>query len=178
MRLFSRIYQSTYKYVIKQDVHMTEDRHFMQLAIECACNGIRHGGGPFGAIIVNKSNVVIGMGHNKVVNSKDPTAHAEIVCIRDACNNTNSHILNDCILYTTCEPCSMCLSAIYWARIRKVVYGNTREDAKDIGFDDNHIYDEVAKPICERTLDMTQSSRNETIITFEQWKQKQDKIHY
>lgn len=156
---------------------MTEQT-FMQLAIQCACEGIKNGGGPFGAVIVDDNNVVIGVGYNQVVNTHDPTAHAEIVCIQNACKTLQSYSLKECTIYTTCEPCSMCLSALYWARIKKVVYGNTREDAKNIGFDDSYIYDEVCKPIHDRNMRFIQSSRDATLATFEQWKQKQDKVHY
>jgi guanine deaminase len=151
---------------------------YMQLAIDCACKGIVNGGGPFGAVIVDKNNDVVGEGCNQVVNSRDPTAHAEIVCIRNACKTIGSHSLQGCTIYTTCEPCSMCLSAIYWARIDRIVYGNTRDDAKQIGFDDSYIYEEVSKDVCQRSIPTFQMGRKETIITFQQWQQKQDKIPY
>lgn len=155
-----------------------EHEKCMQLAVQSALDGIQNGGGPFGAVIVDLNDNVIGTGHNQVVPACDPTAHAEVVCIRNACKSLNTHILKGCTIYTTCEPCSMCLSAIYWARIDKVVYGNTRLDAKRIGFDDSYIYDEVSKPTKERDLEIVQKFREQTIMTFEQWQQKQDKIHY
>lgn len=150
----------------------------MILANDMASQGVDNGGGPFGALIVDSNGQVLAKTHNQVVNTCDPTAHAEVVCIREACKKINSHILDGCVIYTTCEPCPMCLSAIYWARISKIVFGNTRKDAQQIGFDDTHIYEEVVKPHNERQIPIHQCSRSETIKTFEKWQNKQDKVHY
>lgn len=151
---------------------------FMNLAVEQANESVKCGGGPFGAVIVDKNNMVIAQTHNEVVLSCDPTAHAEIQCIRSACNRLRTHDLSGCTIYSTCEPCSMCLSAIYWAHIDRVVYGNTREDAKEIGFDDSFIYEEVSKPLTQRSKPMIQCGRHKTISSFELWKEKKDKVHY
>lgn len=162
------------------DIEMSFDSKlmFMDLAIEQANESVRVGGGPFGAVIVDKENNVVAKAHNQVVVSFDPTAHAEIECIRYACCRLRTHDLTGCTIYSTCEPCSMCLSAIYWAHIDKVVYGSTREDAKDIGFDDSFIYDEVSKHIPHRSKPMVQCGRHKTITSFELWKAKDNKKHY
>jgi tRNA(Arg) A34 adenosine deaminase TadA len=157
---------------------MATDITLMSKAVDMASEGINMGGGPFGALIADANGQILAKSHNQVVNTCDPTAHAEVVCIREACKKLNSHILDGCTIYTTCEPCSMCLSAIYWARLSKIVYGNTREDAQKIGFDDTHIYEEVVKPHNERKIPIYQCSRHETIMTFKQWENKADKVHY
>src|SRR5688572_9386511 len=122
-------------------------------------------GGPFGAVVVCKGKVV-GRGWNRVTSSNDPTAHAEVVAIRDACRKLKSFQLQDCELYTSCEPCPMCLSAIYWARLRRVYYANTRKDAARIDFDDDFIYREVARPISRRKIPMKQMLRSEALVVF------------
>ncbi len=134
-------------------------------------------GGPFGAVIV-KEGKVIGKGNNKVTSKNDPTAHAEIVAIREACGVLNTYDLSGCEIYSSCEPCPMCLSAIYWARIGKVYFANSREDAAAIGFDDAHIYDEVAKPIAERAIEMKQMASEAAKAVFQKWQAKMDKEHY
>ena len=135
--------------------------------------------GPFGTVIV-KGDKIIAEGSNKVTssNSPDPTAHGEIVAIRNACKKLNSFSLKGYELYTSCQPCSMCLSAIYWARIDKVYYGNTRDDAKKIDFDDSFIYEELKKNIKELKIPMIQMMRNEALKAFELWDKKEDKIKY
>jgi guanine deaminase len=162
------------------DIEMSVDSKllYMDLAVEQADESVRVGGGPFGAVIVDRNNIIIAKAHNEVVLNCDPTAHAEIQCIRYACSKMRTHDLTGCTLYSSCEPCSMCLSAIYWARIDKIYYGNTREDAKDIGFDDSFIYDEIAKPVEQRSKLMLQCGRHKTLTSFETWKSKLDKIHY
>jgi tRNA(Arg) A34 adenosine deaminase TadA len=137
----------------------------------------RGAGGPFGAIVV-KGNKVVGRGFNRVTSSNDPTAHAEIVAIRDACRRLKTFELSGCDLYTSCEPCPMCLSAMYWARLERVFYGNTRKDAARIAFDDDFIYREVALPIRRRSLPMKQLLREEAIAAFQEWEAKPDKISY
>ncbi|MFC0185914.1 nucleoside deaminase [Pseudarcicella hirudinis] len=158
---------------------MEKDQHeFMQKAIELSLKGSSEGkGGPFGAVIV-KDGKIVGQGHNNVLNSNDPTAHAEIVAIRDACKNLGTFQLSDCELYTSCEPCPMCLGAIYWARPKKVYYANTREDAAEIGFDDAFIYDEIPLPISERKIQMIPLGREEAQKAFKFWVEKQDKTLY
>ena len=123
-------------------------------------------------------NKIVGRGHNRVTSSNDPTAHAEIVAIRDACRRLKTFDLAGCDLYTSCEPCPMCLSAVYWARLRKVFYGNTRKDAARIAFDDDLIYREVALPIRKRSLVMKQLLREEALTAFKEWEQKGDKVRY
>ena len=151
---------------------------FMRAAIRLSIDTMRCGkGGPFGAVIV-KGGKVVGRGCNEVTSSNDPTAHAEIEAIRDACKRLKTFDLKECELYTSCEPCPMCLSAIYWARIPKVFYGNTRKDAAKIAFDDDFIYREVALPIRKRSLKMKQLLRNEALEAFAEWEVKADKIPY
>jgi guanine deaminase len=151
---------------------------FMRAAIRLSRQMMRRGaGGPFGAVIVRKGKIV-GRGWNQVTSSNDPTAHAEIVAIRSACRRLKTFQLDDCDLYTSCEPCPMCLSALYWARLRKVYYGNTRRDAAKIAFDDDMIYREVALPIGRRTLVMTQLLRDEALVAFKEWQLKADKVPY
>ena len=150
---------------------------FMARAIELSIESVNKNGGPFGSVVV-KDNKIIAKGSNKVTFSNDPTAHGEIVAIREACKKLNNFNLSGCELYSTCEPCPMCLSAIYWARIDKVYYANTREDARKIDFDDSLIYSELDKKINERKISMTQMMRNEALKAFELWDKKTDKIKY
>jgi guanine deaminase len=151
---------------------------FMRAAIRLSIDMMRSGkGGPFGAVVVT-GNKIVGRGCNEVTSSNDPTAHAEIVAIRDACRRLKTFDLNGCEIYTSCEPCPMCLSAIYWARIRKVFYANTRKDAAKIAFNDDFIYREVALPIRKRKLVMKQLLRNEALKAFTEWDDKTDKIPY
>jgi tRNA(Arg) A34 adenosine deaminase TadA len=151
---------------------------FMQEAIRISIQMMRRGkGGPFGAVIVHKGKIV-GKGWNQVTSGNDPTAHAEVVAIRNACRRLKTFHLEDCELYTSCEPCPMCLSAMYWARLKKVYYANTRKDAADIDFDDEFIYTEVSRPISERKLSMQQLMRKEALAAFDEWKKKADKIAY
>ncbi|MEY2427830.1 MAG: guanine deaminase [Verrucomicrobiota bacterium] len=151
---------------------------FMREAIRLSIEMMRRGkGGPFGAVVV-KGNKIIGRGCNQVTSSNDPTAHAEIVAIRDACKRLKTFELDGCDLYTSCEPCPMCLSAMYWSRLDKVFYGNTRKDAANIAFDDDFIYREVALPIRKRKLAMKQLLRKEALAAFAEWEKKTDKILY
>ena len=149
----------------------------MKRAIELSIKSVNNGGGPFGSIIV-KGDKIIAEGSNKVTSNNDPTAHGEIVAIREACKKLNNFSLNQCELYSTCEPCPMCLSAIYWARIEKIYYGNTREDARKIDFDDSLIYTELQKNIDKRKISMIQIMRNEALKAFELWDKKKDKVKY
>lgn len=151
---------------------------FMREAIRLSIQMMRRGqGGPFGAVVVRNGKVV-GRGSNQVTSANDPTAHAEIVAIREACKRLKTFQLDDCDLYTSCEPCPMCLSAIYWARLAKVFYANTRKDAAKINFDDDFIYREVALPIRKRTLKMKQVLHDEALAAFTEWQQKTDKVLY
>ena len=150
---------------------------FMKRAIELSIKSVTNGGGPFGSVIV-KGDKIIAEGSNKVTSNNDPTAHGEIVAIREACKKLNNFSLNGCELYSTCEPCPMCLSAIYWARIDKIYYANTREDARKIDFDDSLIYTELQKNIDKRKIPMIQMMRNEALKAFEMWDKKKDKVKY
>jgi tRNA(Arg) A34 adenosine deaminase TadA len=150
----------------------------MHEAIKLADEGMQSGrGGPFGAVIVRHGEIV-GRGNNRVTSTNDPTAHAEVTAIRDACANLKTFQLTDCELYTSCEPCPMCLSAIYWARIPTVYYGNTRADAAAIGFDDDFIYQQVPLPIEKRAIKMTSFLREAAQSSFQGWAAKQDKVKY
>jgi guanine deaminase len=151
---------------------------FMREAIRLSIEMMRRGkGGPFGAVVV-KGNRIVGRGCNQVTSSNDPTAHAEIVAIREACKRLKTFELDGCDLYTSCEPCPMCLSAMYWSRLDKVFYGNTRKDAAKIAFDDDFIYREVALPMRKRKLVMKQLLRKEALAAFVEWEKKTDKILY
>jgi len=151
---------------------------FMREAIRISLTKMRGDqGGPFGAVVVRKDRIV-GRGWNRVTSTNDPTAHAEVVAIRDACRRLKTFQLDDCELYTSCEPCPMCLSAVYWARLKRVYYGNTRKDAARIAFDDDFIYREVALPISSRKIPMKQLLREEALAAFVEWKHKADKIPY
>jgi guanine deaminase len=153
-------------------------KKFMREAIRLSVQMMRRGkGGPFGAVVV-RDRKIVARGCNQVTSTNDPTAHAEIVAIRDACKRLKTFVLDDCDLYTNCEPCPMCLSAIYWARIGNVFYGNTRKDAARIAFDDDHIYHELALPIRRRKLVMKQLLRTEALKAFAEWEKKADKIRY
>ncbi|MCE3281344.1 MAG: tRNA-specific adenosine deaminase [Chitinophagaceae bacterium] len=157
---------------------MERERKFILEAIELSRKGMMNNhGGPFGCIVV-KGNEIVGKGNNQVTSSNDPTAHAEIVAIRDACRNLATFQLEDCEIYTSCEPCPMCMGAIYWARPKKVFYANTRVDAANIGFDDSLIYDELVLPLDQRKIAIECIGRDEAIKVFEEWDKKSDKINY
>ena len=153
------------------------NNEFMLKAISLSIESVKTGGGPFGSIIV-KDNKIISEGFNKVTTTNDPTAHGEIVAIREACKKLNNFNLNGSELYSSCEPCPMCLSAIYWARIDKIYYANTRKDAQKIDFDDSLIYSEFQKSIDKRKIPMVQLMRNEALKAFELWDSKKDKVKY
>ena len=153
------------------------NNEFMNRAIKLSIESVNSKGGPFGCVIV-KDNKIIAEGSNRVTSTNDPTAHGEIVAIRAACIKLNNFSLKGCELYSNCEPCPMCLSAIYWARIDKIYYANTREDAQKIDFDDSFIYSEFQKNINQRTIPMFQMMRNEALKAFELWDKKKDKIKY
>jgi tRNA(Arg) A34 adenosine deaminase TadA len=153
------------------------DNLLMQKAIELSIANVKQGGGPFGAIIA-KNGKIISKGVNKVTQNNDPTAHAEISAIRKAAYKLKTFDLSGCVIYTSCEPCPMCLSAIYWAHIDKIYYGNTKENAKDIGFDDSFIYEQLELKPAERKIKMEQLLPNEAILAFEDWRNKEDKVSY
>ena len=154
------------------------DIRFMRRAIELAQNGVDTNlGGPFGCVIA-KNGDIIGEGCNQVTSSNDPTAHAEIVAIRAACRTLNSFQLNGCFVYTSCEPCPMCLGAIYWARPAAIFFAGTRDDAAAAGFDDELFYDEIEKPNEQRQLSMKNLLREEALNVFQRWNDKPDKTAY
>ena len=150
---------------------------FMLRAIVLSIESVNAGGGPFGSVIV-RDNKIISEGFNKVTSTYDPTAHGEIVAIREACKNLKVFNLSGCELYSTCEPCPMCLSSIYWAHIDKIYYANTRDDAQKIDFDDSLIYSELKKNIKKRKIPMVQMMRDEALKAFELWDKKTDKVKY
>ncbi|WP_456461174.1 nucleoside deaminase [Lutibacter sp.] len=151
---------------------------FIRRAVALANEGVNSNcGGPFGAVVV-KDNEIIAEGYNSVTSVNDPTAHAEIVAIRKACKKLGTFQLDDCIIYTSCEPCPMCLGAIYWARPKEVYYACTREDAAAIDFDDQFIYNEIGKNINDRQIKFTQILQDEALTVFENWKSKTDKTEY
>ena len=156
---------------------MSEKNLFMMRAIELSIESAKSKGGPFGSVIV-KDNKIIAEGSNKVTMNNDPTAHGEIVAIRDACQTLNTFDLSGCDLYSSCEPCPMCLSAIYWSRIENIFYANTRIDAKSIDFDDSFIYSEINKDLESRKIKMQQMHRYEALEAFKIWEDKKDKIKY
>ena len=156
---------------------MEEKNKFMLKAIELSIKSAETIGGPFGCVIV-KENKIISEGSNKVTSTNDPTAHGEIVAIREACLKLNTFNLSGCEIYSTCEPCPMCLSAIYWSHIDKIFYANTRDDSKNIDFDDSFIYSEINKKIEDRKIQMIQMHRNEALKAFKIWDEKVDKIKY
>jgi len=153
------------------------DKKFMQRAIELSVENIKNGGGPFGAVIV-KDGKIISEGTNRVTADNDPTAHAEVSAIRQAAKKLNTFDLSGCEIYSSCEPCPMCLGAIYWAHLDKIYFGNTKTDAKDIGFDDSFIYDELELIPSDRKVAMERLLPEKSIIAFEDWKNKEDKIEY
>lgn len=154
-----------------------DEAGFMRRAIALSCQGVAEGGGPFGAVVV-KDGRIVGEGRNAVVPTRDPTAHAEVVAIRAACAALGTHDLSGAVIYTSCEPCPMCLGAVWWARITEIVYGNDRADAAAIGFDDAAIYDEVCLPIPARRLPLRRLLGAEAIAAFRLWEAKADKVRY
>jgi len=145
-----------------------QDEFFLHQAINLAITSAKQQGGPFGAVVV-RNGQVIGEGHNQVTETLDPSAHAEIMAIRNACKNLNDYQLSDCTIYSSCEPCPMCMSAIYWARLPKLIYAATAVDAANAGFDDQFIYDELAKPYSQRSIIIEHSSHALSNKSFEEW---------
>lgn len=158
---------------------MTErDEYFMKRAIAMAEKGMNsNAGGPFGCVIV-KDDEIVAEGHNKVTSTNDPTAHAEVVAIREACQKLNTFQLEDCIIYTSCEPCPMCFGAIYWARPKMVYFACTKKDAAKIGFDDQFIYTELEKNMDDRDIKFVNLIRKDAVPVFDKWAEKMDKTKY
>ena len=154
-----------------------QDKRFMQLAIDLSVENVAGGGGPFGAVIV-KDGQLIATGANRVTANNDPTAHAEVSAIRAACQQVGSFKLEGCTIYTSCEPCPMCLSAIYWAGISRICYGCNKQDAEDIHFGDKFIYEEIARPVGQRAIPTENFMREEALQAFRDWEEKTDKIEY
>jgi tRNA(Arg) A34 adenosine deaminase TadA len=154
------------------------DNPFMARAIQLAVENVRSGkGGPFGSVIVKNSKIVAEAA-NRVTATNDPTAHAEVVAIREACSRLEVFELGDCEIYTSCEPCPMCLGAIYWARLGKVYFASVAADAAKAGFDDSFIYREIAQGLAKRSIPMEQMMRQEALAAFRAWQEKSDKIQY
>lgn len=158
---------------------MVSDKNiFMAEAIKLAADNLLTGnGGPFGAVVV-KDGKIVGRGSNSVTSTNDPTAHAEVNAIRDACRNLNTFQLDDCEIYTSCEPCPMCLGAIYWARPKKIYYACTKIDAANAGFDDSFIYEEINIPLSERSIPANQMMQTDALDVFKKWLEMENKIEY
>ncbi|MCH5306522.1 MAG: nucleoside deaminase [Prevotella sp.] len=163
---------------MKEPIKITEqDRQFMREAIRLASESVRKGGGPFGAVVV-RNGAVVAASANSVTIDNDPTAHAEVNTIREACRKLGTFDLSDCVIYTSCEPCPMCLGAIYWSRISRIYYGNTRKDAREIDFADDFIYDELGKPLSERSVPIIPLLRDEALESFRLWSESDAKKSY
>ena len=156
---------------------MNNQEKFMQKAIDLSIESVKNGGGPFGAVIV-KDGEIIAASSNSVTTDNDPTAHAEVNTIRLATKKLGTFDLSGCEIYSSCEPCPMCLGAIYWARLDKLYFANNKTDAKNIGFDDSFIYDEIATPYEKRKVKTIQMMRNEALVAFKNWDSKEDKTEY
>ena len=154
-----------------------EDRRFMKMACDLACENVDRGGGPFGAVIVKDGEVIAAAG-NTVTLDNDPTAHAEVNAIRRACGMTRNFKLDGCVVYSSCEPCPMCLSALYWAGVSRIYYGNTIADADRINFSDGLIYREIEKPHLERAIPCIRMEETTAVESFNKWADKKDKIEY
>ena len=156
---------------------MTQEEMFMKEAIRMSRESVENGGGPFGAVIV-KAGEIIAKASNKVTQDNDPTAHAEVTAIRTAAKKLKTFNLSGCEIYTSCEPCPMCFGAIYWAHLDKLYFAGTKADAKEIGFDDSFIYEEIELPYDKRKIPNIQLLRDEALKAFQDWKEKDDKIEY
>ncbi len=153
------------------------NKEFMREAIRLSMENVRNGGGPFGAVIA-KGDKIIATGVNRVTARNDPTAHAEVIAIREACRKLSTFDLSGCEIYTSCEPCPMCLGAIYWAHLDKIYYGNDKADAADAGFDDSFIYKELALPLRDRKKAMEELLPEEAMAAFDLWRDTADKVEY
>ena len=157
---------------------MNIEKELIHRACELASVSVENGGGPFGCVITDENYNIIADGYNQVTQTNDPTAHAEVVTIRNACKILNTYDLSSCKLFSSCEPCPMCLSAIYWAHITDVYYSNTRRDAKNIGFDDEFIYDEISKNNSDRKVKLKKVGSSNSLDSFTSWSQTDNKIPY
>lgn len=166
---------------MNSELDVLKDKDFdpamMDMAAQLSYDNIANGGGPFGAVVV-KDGEIVATGVNRVTASNDPTAHAEVTAIRNACAKLDTFQLTDCIIYSSCEPCPMCLSALYWAGVKKIYFGNTKEDAEAIDFSDKFIYDELELPRASRRLPAIKVDSSNTIRAFERWAADPDKIKY
>lgn len=163
---------------LEETTHVSsEDAKFMEMAIRLSSENIDSGGGPFGAVIV-RDGEVIATGTNRVVPNSDPTAHAEVMAIRAACAKLGTFQLHGCTVYSSCEPCPMCLSALYWAGVSRICYGNTKDDAKAIDFDDSFIYDQLELSYDERSIKCEHFMRSDALKAFRKWAEKEDKVAY
>ena len=176
MRTGERCFVSPYVFPTKHSI-MEQDKEFMRRAIALASESVQRGGGPFGAVIV-KDGAVVAEGSNSVTLLADPTAHAEVTAIREACRRLGTFHLEGCTIYTSCEPCPMCLGAIYWAGIERIFYGNTRRDAAEIGFADDFIYDELVRPLNQRRVPIHPLLSDEARQSFALWQRKADRVEY
>ena len=165
------------KYLKETTSYSAEDAKFMQMAIDLSIENIDTGGGPFGAVIV-RDGEVIATGANRVVPNADPTAHAEVMAIRNACTKLGTFQLNDCTIYSSCEPCPMCLSALYWAGVKRICYGNTKDDAMAIDFDASFIYDQLDLSYADRSIKCEHFMRDNALAAFRKWDEKEDKVRY
>ena len=165
------------KYLVETVNYSEEDAKFMMMAIKLSEDNIDSGGGPFGAVIV-RDGEVIATGTNRVVPNADPTAHAEVMAIRNACSALGTFQLKGCTVYSSCEPCPMCLSALYWAGVSRICYGNTKDDAKAIDFDDSFIYDQLELNYEDRSIKCEHFMRSDALRAFRKWNEKEDKTPY
>lgn len=173
----AKAFKSHPKPLAESKVFSADDARFMRMAIDIANRNVDNGGGPFGAVIV-RGGEVIATGANRVVAMYDPTAHAEVSAIREACQKLGTFKLDGCTVYSSCEPCPMCLSALYWAGVERICYGNTKADAKRIKFDDSFIYDQLALDYNRRSIRCEHFLRDEALGTFRKWEAKEDKVAY
>lgn len=173
----ARAFKSHPKPLSERKDFSAEDARFMRMAIGIAEKNVDCGGGPFGAVVV-RNGEVLSTGANRVVPTCDPTAHAEVSAIREACQKLGTFKLEGCTVYSSCEPCPMCLSALYWAGVERICYGNTKADAKAINFDDSFIYDEIAKPYAQRAIPAFNFMREEALAAFRLWAESEDKVEY
>lgn len=164
-------------YISHTNTESMTHQELMQLAIRISEENVLNGGGPFGAVIA-KEGEVIATGVNRVTANNDPTAHAEVSAIREACRKVKNFKLDGCVVYSSCEPCPMCLSALYWAGISKIYYANTKDDAKAIDFDDSFIYEQLSLERGDRSIASEQMMHDEALKAFEMWRDKEDKTEY
>lgn len=177
LQITLKMENTTRKYLEETSQFSSEDAKFMEMAIRLSEENIDTGGGPFGAVIV-RDGEVIATGANRVVPNSDPTAHAEVMAIRNACAKLGTFQLTGCTVYSSCEPCPMCLSALYWAGVSRICYGNTKDDAKAIDFDDSFIYDQLELSYDERSVKCEHFMRSDALRAFRKWVEKEDKVAY